>query len=268
MEPYHSALVQLRAMLALREFAPNTRLPAERELAEMIDTTRGELRPTDGRQTPVFRRSLPLSRPHHLGPVGCDGRLGIAGAVEGLSPIDPEADIAGQAFTFAHLPAGVAGETVGEFLDDLGPGDVVVIDYRGRTDRTVWGNIMTEVTKARGIEGTVINGVNREPQESPAIDYPIWSMRGHMHTGKDRVVLQPTNVPVALGHVRLKPSDVISADGNGVVVVPLPRAMEVLSTVEAVETTENAILATVREGVALDEARKPHGYQALQTRQK
>lgn len=39
-----SALVQLRAYLGQREFAPNTRLPPERELAEIVGVSRGDLR--------------------------------------------------------------------------------------------------------------------------------------------------------------------------------------------------------------------------------
>jgi len=195
-------------------------------------------------------------------------RFGIVGAVEGLSPLKPEASIAGQAFTAYYLPRGQAGGTVGDFLDDLGAGDVIVIDNRGRTDCTVWGNIMTEVAKARGIEGTVINGVNRDLQESRKIDYPIWSLRGHMRTGKDRVVLQATNIPIALGKVRVEPGDVVRADGNGVVVIPLSRAMEVLTTAEMIEEKENLILAEIRKGVPLARARELHGYHTLQSRVK
>lgn len=198
-------------------------------------------------------------------------RLGLAGAVEGLAPMSPGqgggTGIAGRAFTVAYLPAGAQGGTVGDFIDDLGPGDVVVIDNRGRTDCTVWGNIMTEVAKARGIEGTVIDGVNRDLGESREIGYAIWSRRGHMRTGKDRVVLQALQVPVALGHVRVDPGDLIRADDNGVVVIPAARAEDVLATAEAIEAKEDDILALVRGGLALGEARARHGYHALQTRQ-
>jgi 4-hydroxy-4-methyl-2-oxoglutarate aldolase len=192
-------------------------------------------------------------------------KLGIAGAVEGLVPLDRDAVIAGQAATLAYLPVGQQGGSVGDYIDEMGPGDVVVIDNRGRTDCTVWGNILTEVAKVRGIEGTVIDGVNRDVAESSAIGYPIWSRRGHMRTGKDRVMLQAANVPVCLGTVRVEPGDVIHADGNGVVVVPLARALEVLATAEAIEHKESAILAEVRKGATLNEARASHGYHALQT---
>jgi regulator of RNase E activity RraA len=143
---------------------------------------------------------------------------------------------------------------------------VVVIDNRGRTDCTVWGNIMTEVAKARGVEGTVIDGVNRDLRESRDVDYAIWSRRGHMRTGKDRVVLNATGVPVCLDRVRVDPGDVIRADANGVVVVPLDRAMDVLAISEEIDAKEEAILTAVREGMPLGEARQKHGYHALQTR--
>lgn len=193
-------------------------------------------------------------------------KLGLSGAVEGLTPMLPEADIAGQAFTVSYLPAGHKGGTVGDFLDQLGPGSVVVIDNRGRTDCTVWGGIMTEVAKAQGVEGTVIDGVNRDLRESRAVDYPIWSRRGHMRTGKDRVVLNAVNTPVCLDRVRVDPGDVIRADANGVVVIPLDRAEAVLGVAEDIDLTEKAILDAVRTGTPLGEARRLHGYHALQTR--
>ncbi|WP_277024577.1 RraA family protein [Paracoccus hibiscisoli] len=192
-------------------------------------------------------------------------KLALPGAVEGLAPLDPDSNIAGQAFTVAYLPAGHSGGTVGDFVDDLGPGDVVVIDNRGRTDCTVWGNIMTEVAKSRGIEGTVIDGVNRDLPETREYHYPIWSRRGHMRTGKDRVTLQAVGVPVCLGEVRVDPGDLIRADGNGVVVVPLAHVDAVLEAAEAIEKKEEAILHEIRKGVSLVRAREVHGYHALQT---
>ncbi|MGI3211775.1 FadR/GntR family transcriptional regulator [Roseovarius tibetensis] len=44
MTPHHAALVQLRAFLAQPDMTPNTRLPPERDLAEQLGVSRGELR--------------------------------------------------------------------------------------------------------------------------------------------------------------------------------------------------------------------------------
>jgi hypothetical protein len=52
-----------------------------------------------------------------------------------------------------------------------------------------------------------------------------------------------------------------------VLVVPLTRALQVLETAEMIEAKEALILADIRAGVPLAEARARHGYHALQTRE-
>lgn len=193
-------------------------------------------------------------------------KLGIAGQVDGLRPMLGGARICGQAVTLRYLPVGVAGGNVGDYLHLAEAGDVICIDNRGRLDCTVWGNILTEAAKARGIAGTVIEGVNRDVGESRAYGYPIWSRASHSRTGKDRVALDATNVPIVLGHVRVDPGDVVCADDSCVVIVPRPRAAEVLAVAEAIEAKEDLILADIRAGVDLAEARRRHGYHSLQTK--
>jgi regulator of RNase E activity RraA len=195
-------------------------------------------------------------------------RLGLPGSVDGLKPMSAGMRIAGQAVTLAYLPVGPAGGTVGDFLHLAEAGDVIVIDNRGRLDCTVWGNILTEAAKAKGIAATVIEGVNRDVGESREIGYPIWSRAAHMRTGKDRVALAATNVPVVLGHVRVDPGDLVCADDNGVVVVPQTVAARILEVARSIEVKEDAILLDLRAGVDLAEARQRHGYHSLQTRQK
>jgi regulator of RNase E activity RraA len=195
-------------------------------------------------------------------------RLGLPGQVDGLKPMLGGARICGQAVTLRYLPVGIAGGTVGDFLHLAQAGDVICIDNRGRLDCTVWGNILTEAAKALGIAGTVIDGVNRDVGESRDFGYPIWSCGHHSRTGKDRVALEATNVPIVLGRLRVDPGDVICADDSCVLAVPLPRAADVLGVAEAIEAKEELILADIRAGVDLAEARRRHGDHALQTREK
>ena len=72
-------------------------------------------------------------------------------------------------------------------LDDVAPGAVVVIDNGGRLDATVWGDILTWFASARGIAGTVIDGVSRDYDRAAELSYPIFSRGTYMRTGKDRV---------------------------------------------------------------------------------
>jgi regulator of RNase E activity RraA len=89
-----------------------------------------------------------------------------------------------------------------------------------------------------------------------------------MRTGKDRVQLDQTNVPVSIGGVRVCPGDLIKGDADGVVVVPKTDEERVLEAAELIHATEERIRTAVRGGMRLTDARKEFGYHSLQTREK
>lgn len=72
-------------------------------------------------------------------------KLGLPGQCLGVMPLGNYSTvIVGPAFTVQYVPASVPAGTVGDFIEQVLPGDVVVIDNAGRTDCTVWGDIMTQ----------------------------------------------------------------------------------------------------------------------------
>jgi regulator of RNase E activity RraA len=174
---------------------------------------------------------------------------------------------AGPAFTVRYAPAGGAGGTVGDFLDDVPPGAVIVIDNDGRTDVTVWGGIMTELAAVRGVAGTVINGVCRDVAACLAQDYPLFSRGRFMRTGKDRVRLASVGEPVTIASIEIHPGALVCADADGVVAVPAAAAEQVIETAERIERIEAGIVAAARAGSTLHAARERFGYHTLQTRQ-
>jgi regulator of RNase E activity RraA len=193
-------------------------------------------------------------------------RLGIHGMVQGIAPLANGHHVVGRAFTLKYIPCGVVKGTVGDYIDDVPPGGVVVLDNAGRLDCTVWGDILTTVASARGIAGTVIHGVCRDVAGSLDVGYPIFS-RGHfMRTGKDRVQVDGTNVPVSLGDVQVRPGDIVIGTDDGVLVVPVESEAEVLEIATGVSEAEERIIADVKAGTKLVDARKKHGYHQLQTK--
>ncbi len=89
-------------------------------------------------------------------------RLGIGGQCLGIKPLDPGFRLTGRAFTILYGPAGMPPGTVGDYIDDVEPGGVVVLDNGGRENATVWGDILTMVAHTRGVAGTVIDGACRD----------------------------------------------------------------------------------------------------------
>ena len=180
-------------------------------------------------------------------------RHGLNGQCYRIRPCSQSFRMTGRAWTLLYGPAGSPAGTVGDYIDDVEPGSVIVLDNGGRDDATVWGDILTEVASAKGIAGTLIDGVNRDVSLALQLNYPVYSRATWMRTGKDRVQVEATGVPVTIGNVRVCPGDLIRGD-------------KVLDTAEEVQAAEDRIRESVRAGMGLREAREKHRYHQLQTR--
>lgn len=195
-------------------------------------------------------------------------RRGISGQCYRIKPLDSKFRLVGRAYTLRYGPIGHPPGTVGDYIDDVPAGSVVVLDNAGRDDATVWGDILTDIAHRRGIAGTVIDGVCRDVALSLSLQYPIYSKGSWMRTGKDRVQVEAIQVPVTVGNVRVNPGDLLRGDADGVVVIPGTLEEEVLTAAEHIEAAESRIREAVRSGTRLDEARKQFKYHQLQSRQK
>lgn len=192
-------------------------------------------------------------------------KLGLPGQCCDIMPLDDyrQATV-GVAWTVRYEPASSPPGTVGDFIDDVPAGSFVVIDNNGRTDCTVWGDIMTQVAGMKGIAGTVIDGVCRDVHKALGDGYPMFTRGRFMRTGKDRVQVSAVNQPVSIGSVRVEPGDVVIADASGVVIVPSARAEEVARVAQDIEKTESQIREALAEGKSLRQAREELGYHLLQ----
>lgn len=193
-------------------------------------------------------------------------RLGIVGQCYRIAGRDPSFELAGRAFTMLCGPAASPPGTVGDYIDDVPEGHVVVIDNGGREDATIWGDILTEIAHRRGLGGTVIDGISRDVALCRKLGYPVFS-RGHwMRTGKDRVQVEQMDCPVNIGGARVAPGDLLRGDPDGVVVLPREHEDAVLAAAEEIAAAEDAIREACRGGTRLDEARRQFRYHSLQTR--
>lgn len=190
-------------------------------------------------------------------------KLGIAGQCLGIKPLLPSFDLVGRAFTLLYAPV-VQGGTVGDYIDDIPPGAVAVLDNAGREDASVWGDILTFVAHRRKLGGTVIDGACRDTRLSRELSYPMFSRTYTMRTGKDRVQLERMGGTVVIGGARVAQGDLIRGDADGVVAIPRDREEEVLAVAEQIHAAEERIRAGVIAGSRLDEARRANKYHSLQ----
>jgi regulator of RNase E activity RraA len=138
-----------------------------------------EARPEDEELVALFSGS------DTAGVSGALDKLGILGQAFGIMPLANYKKVTvGPAFTVWNVPASDPPGSVGNFIDDVAVGDVVVIDNGGRTDCEVWGDIMTQYAILRGIAGSVIDGVCRDVNRAIKDDYPLFTSGRWMRTGK------------------------------------------------------------------------------------
>jgi 4-hydroxy-4-methyl-2-oxoglutarate aldolase len=193
-------------------------------------------------------------------------RLGIAGQCLNIKPLDHRFRLTGRAFTILYGPAGTPPGTVGDYIDDVTAGSVIVLDNGGRANATVWGDILTWVAHRRGVAGTVVDGACRDTHLARELGYPIFSRSYSMRTGKDRVQVEAMNGPVNIGDARVCPGDLLRGDADGVLVIPRAHEDAVLAAAEEIDAVEQQIRAAVNEGRTLADARKQLGYHQLQTK--
>jgi regulator of RNase E activity RraA len=193
-------------------------------------------------------------------------RLGMPGSAAGISPLGIGQRMVGPAMTIRYVPFGVTRGTVGDYLDDCQPNQVLVLDNYGRTDCTVWGDILTTIAHAKRVAGTAINGVCRDVDRALTLGYPIYSRGRFMRTGKDRVEVADMQVPVVLGDAQVCPGDIVVGDEDGVVVVPAQHAEKVAAIAHEISQREALIIEAALSGDSLREARNRFGYHSLQRR--
>lgn len=129
------------------------------------------------------------------------------------------------------------------------PGDVLVVHVSGAFDFGYWGEIMASAAKERGLGGLVIDGCVRDGDLLEDLGLPVFArglcIRG---TGKDFGARGWINHPVLFGELTVSAGDLVVGDRDGVVVVPGPRAHEVVAAAEQREAKEAHVLQRIAAG--------------------
>ncbi|WP_068875908.1 MULTISPECIES: RraA family protein [unclassified Phenylobacterium] len=178
-------------------------------------------------------------------------KLGLPGAVVGLSPLTVRRRVAGHAVTVKlgapmeglpkrHLGAGA--------VMAAGAGDIIVVEHRGRLDVSGWGGLLSRGAVMKGVAAVVIDGACRDLDESLELGLPIFGRAGVPVTARGRVAEHDFNLPITLAGVAVRPGDLVLADASGVVFVAAGKAEVVVATAEAIFAREQLMAADIDRG--------------------
>ncbi|WP_256107879.1 RraA family protein [Streptomyces sp. ODS05-4] len=187
--------------------------------------------------------------------------LGLDGVVPGLGRMSGAGFIAGPAYTLQYEEVSPeAPGTLGDYIDDVPAGAVVVMANGGREDCSVWGDLVSWISLRRGVVGTVIDGACRDLDAIRDSGYSVWARTSCVRTGRNRARLTAIGEPLRIGSVTVAPGDLVCSDASGVVRVRAEDAETVTRGIEEIEEMERRIMEAVEAGRTLAEARAAHGY--------
>ncbi len=213
----------------------------------------------------VFRERLNALATSNLSDA-CD-RVGIPRcAVQGIVPRWGRTKIVGRAVTIRMTAAGAVPAVAHLGVDAIAnsaKGDVIVIDNRGDLHHNCWGEILALGAKLQGVSGVVVDGAVRDVDACETFDFPVHARGTVPSTARGRIVQEAWNVPVRLGDAPVRPGDVIVADVNGVVVLPIEKLAQVVESAEEIMAKENAMLDALRAGESMQDVDRRFNYENM-----
>lgn len=129
-----------------------------------------------------------------------------------------------------------------------GPGDVIIAATDGFTGTAVVGDLLLGIARNRGAAAFVTDGLVRDLDDIEALGLPCYAM-GATPNSPSRNGPGSVGLPVQCGGLQIASGDFVLGDRDGVVVVPISAATEVLHRLRGVREAEAALLAKVKDGL-------------------
>lgn len=146
-----------------------------------------------------------------------------------------------------------------EAVDSILPGEVVVVSTAGSVQNAPWGELLSTAARARGARGAVIDGLVRDVRKIQSIDFPVFARGIKPVDSKGRGAIIAYNVPIECAGARVCPGDLIFADYDGVIAVPVEVLPNVIQLASEKVAKEDGSRAELKSGAFLKDVYAKYG---------
>lgn len=182
---------------------------------------------------------------------------------EHIRPLSPDARFAGWARTIlchdVHYRPSNPYELEIEAVDSILPGEAVVVSTGESRRNAPWGELLSTAARARGSRGAVVDGLVRDVRVIQQIGFPVFAAGIKPVDSIGRGIVIDYNVPVLCGGIVVTPGDLVFADYDGVVVVPVGVVEQVVELALRKVTKENHSRAELNDGAYLRDVYAKYG---------
>jgi 4-hydroxy-4-methyl-2-oxoglutarate aldolase len=133
-------------------------------------------------------------------------------------------------------------------MASLQPGEVLVLVMPEPRPVALLGDLLLTQAAARGAAAVLVDAAVRDAEELAEMTVPVWS-RWIRSRGATKEIVGELDVPVVVGGCEIHPADLVVLDADGVTVVPVERAEEVLEASLAREAKEADKRAKLETGL-------------------
>ena len=126
--------------------------------------------------------------------------------------------------------------------DTVVPSDIIVVENECK-EYAYFGELNANLAIRHGAIGAIIGGKTRDTAEVAKLDFPVFSTGSNCKDVRKRAGLESINKTINLFGVKVSPGDLIFADNDGVVIIPLRyQNMVIKKALETIEKEKNILL--------------------------
>ena len=153
-----------------------------------------------------------------------------------------------------HKEGAAASQGMLDAIDAAPAGSVYVMVLEDGLDYGAIGGLMTTAMKYRGLTAAVVDGSIRDTPQIGKLQFPVFSRGVAPSTTINHYRFAGANIAVTCAGVRVSAGDIVTADEDGVAVVPRAHAAEVLKKAQDLDNTEHTMIPFIEKFRSIKEA--------------
>ncbi len=143
-------------------------------------------------------------------------------------------------------------------IESLEPGDIFCVDALGVQTAGIIGDILATRIKVQGALAACIHGAVRDTPYLREVGLPVFSVAAHPSASGRDVAAVDYDLPIDMGGCHTLPGDIILADDEGVLAMPLDLAEKVAAEGPGKEHMEMWIRGKVEAGGSIHDYYPPN----------